>query len=63
MSKRNHPMVDGVVDAFGNWLKRSRDIREMRELDSSELVRVARELNVSDHRSGYVYPSRTARGR
>jgi hypothetical protein len=35
MSKRHHPIVDRVVDAFGNWLKRGRDIREMRELDGT----------------------------
>jgi hypothetical protein len=47
MSKRHHPMVDRVVDTFGNWLQRRRDIREMRELDSSEFAKVARELNVA----------------
>ena len=41
MSKRHHPTVDRVVEAFGKWLKRRRDIREMRELDSSELAKVA----------------------
>jgi len=45
MSKR-YPTVDKVVDAFGNWLRRRRDIREMRELDSSEFAKIARELNV-----------------
>jgi uncharacterized protein YjiS (DUF1127 family) len=39
MSKRHHPMVDRVVDAFGNWLKHRRDIREMRELDSGEFAK------------------------
>jgi uncharacterized protein YjiS (DUF1127 family) len=39
-------IVDKVVDTFGNWLKRRRDIREMREFDSGELARIARELNV-----------------
>jgi hypothetical protein len=47
MSKRHHPMVDRVVDALGNWLKRRRDIREMRELHSSEFATIARELNVT----------------
>jgi hypothetical protein len=47
MSKRHHPVVDRVVGAFGNRLKRRRDFREMRELDSSEFAKVARELNVA----------------
>ncbi|WP_213736940.1 DUF6455 family protein [Bradyrhizobium sp. dw_411] len=47
MSKRHHPMVDSIADAFGNWLKRRRDIREMREFNSDELTRVASELNVT----------------
>jgi hypothetical protein len=40
------PIVDKVVGAFGNWLKRRRDIREIREFDSGELARIASELNV-----------------
>jgi len=46
MSKR-YPVVDKVIDAFGNWHRRRRDIREMRGLDSSEFAKVARELNVT----------------
>jgi len=45
MSKR-YPIVDKAVDAFGNWLRRRRDIRELRELDSGEFAKIARELNV-----------------
>jgi hypothetical protein len=45
MSKR-YPIVDKVVDAFGNWLRRRRDIRDMRELDGSEFAMIARELNM-----------------
>jgi hypothetical protein len=45
MSKQ-YPIVDKIVDAFSNWLRRRRDIREIRELDSSEFAKIARELNV-----------------
>jgi uncharacterized protein DUF6455 len=45
MSKQ-YSIVDKIVDAFSNWLKRRRDIREIRELDSSEFATIARELNV-----------------
>ena len=47
MSTRHHPIVDRIADSFGNWLKRRRDIREMREFDGNELARVASELNVT----------------
>ena len=46
MIKQN-PIVDRIADAFGNWLQRRRDIREIREFDGSELAKVARELNVA----------------
>jgi hypothetical protein len=39
-------IVDKVADAFGNWLKRRREIREMREIGSGERARIAHELNV-----------------
>ena len=39
-------IVDKVADAFGNWLKRRRDIREMREIGSDERARIAHDLNV-----------------
>ena len=39
-------IVDKVADAFGNWLKRRRDIREMREIGSGERARIAHDLNV-----------------
>ena len=39
-------IVDKIVDTFGNWLRHRRDIREMRELDSGEFAKIARELNL-----------------
>jgi hypothetical protein len=45
MNKRSS-IVEKAADAFGNWLKRRRDIREMRELDSGEFAKIASELNV-----------------
>jgi len=43
---KQYPVVDKIVDAFGNWRKRGRDIRDMRELDSNEFAKIARELTV-----------------
>ena len=45
MSKR-YPIIDELVEAFGDWRSRRRDIRELRELDSRESARIARELNI-----------------
>jgi hypothetical protein len=45
MSKR-FPVVDKVIDAFGNWRSRRRDIREIRELHGGEAAKIARELNI-----------------
>src|ERR1700693_3248640 len=45
VSKR-HRIVDNAGDTFGNGLRRRRDSREMRELDSGEFAKIARELNV-----------------
>jgi hypothetical protein len=45
MSKR-YPIVDKVTDAWGNWLRRRRDIREIRELGNGEVAKIARELNI-----------------
>jgi hypothetical protein len=45
MNKR-YLIVDKVVDAYGNWRRRRSDIREIRELDSGEFAKIARELNV-----------------
>jgi hypothetical protein len=44
---KQYPIVDQFVDAFGNWLKRRRDIREMRELDGGEFAKIARDLSLS----------------
>jgi hypothetical protein len=45
MSKR-HPIADKVIEAFGNWRRRRRDIRELQELDSRLAAKIARELNI-----------------
>ena len=46
-SIKSHPLVDKVIDIFGDWLKHRREIREMRELDAGEFARIAHELCVT----------------
>lgn len=46
-SIKSYPIVDKVIDIFGDWLKRRQEIREMRELDADEFSRIAHELCVT----------------
>jgi uncharacterized protein YjiS (DUF1127 family) len=43
----SYPFVADLIDAFGNWLQRRREIGELQGFDSSEFNRIAHELGVS----------------
>lgn len=45
MSKR-YPIVEQLIEIFGDWRRRRADIREIRELDSRVSATIARELNI-----------------
>jgi hypothetical protein len=45
MSKR-YSIVDKLIEALSDWRRRRADIREIRELDSRESAKIARELNI-----------------
>jgi len=59
-SIKSYPLVDKVVDIFGDWLKHRREIREMRELDASEFTRIAHELLRHTRRPRHICPPRPA---
>ena len=42
-----YPVVDMLIDMFGNWLRARRDVSELREIDSGEFARIAHELGLS----------------
>jgi hypothetical protein len=42
-----YPVFDTLVTVFSDWLKRRREMNELRELDTSEFDRIASELRVS----------------
>jgi hypothetical protein len=42
-----HPIIDGLVEVFSNWLDHRREIRELRQLDSSEFDSIARDLRMT----------------
>jgi hypothetical protein len=42
-----YPIVTGLIDLFGDWLKHRQAIREIRGLDSGEFASIARDLRVT----------------
>jgi uncharacterized protein YjiS (DUF1127 family) len=42
-----HPVVENAINLFGDWLKYRREMRELRDMDSGEFARIARDLCVS----------------
>src|ERR1700676_2325826 len=42
-----HPIVDRVIDVFGNWLTRRREMREMRQLRSAPFDAIAHDLRMT----------------
>ena len=42
-----YPIVERVIDTFGDWLKHRRELREMREMDAANFDRIASELRMS----------------
>jgi Family of unknown function (DUF6455) len=47
MTVKDKPVVDLVIDTFGEWLKHRRELREMREMDAANFGRIASELRMS----------------
>jgi transcriptional regulator with XRE-family HTH domain len=44
---KSHPIAEGLIDVFGDWLKHRREMREMRELDARTFADIARDLRVT----------------
>jgi transcriptional regulator with XRE-family HTH domain len=44
---KSHPIIDGLIEVFGNWLIHRREMRELRQLDSGEFDSIARDLRMS----------------
>jgi hypothetical protein len=42
-----HPIVENAITLFGDWLRHRQELRELRDMNSSEFARIARELCVS----------------
>ena len=44
---KTYPIVESAISLFGDWLKHRQEMREMREMDSGDFARIARDLCVS----------------
>src|SRR5665213_2093136 len=47
MRDRPHSVVERLTHTFGDWLKHRRELKEMRQLNTSEFDRIAGDLRVS----------------
>jgi uncharacterized protein YjiS (DUF1127 family) len=44
---KTYPIVENAINLFGDWLKRRQEIRELRDVNSRDFARIARDLCVS----------------
>ena len=42
-----YPVVELVIDTFGDWLKHRRELKEMREMDAVNFNQIATDLRIS----------------
>jgi len=42
-----YPVVNLVIDTFGDWLKHRRELKEMREMDAASFDQIASDLRIS----------------
>ena len=47
VQEQHYPVVELVIDTFGEWLKHRRELREMRDMDVANFGRIAAELRMS----------------
>ena len=44
---KTYPMVESAINLFGDWLRHRQEMRELRDMNSGEFARIARDLCVS----------------
>ena len=44
---KSHPLVGGLINVFGDWLKHRREMREIRNLDCRSFDDIARDLRIT----------------
>jgi len=46
-TESTYPVVDYLIDTFGNWLKHRRELSEIRQMDRTDFDRIAGDLRIS----------------
>jgi hypothetical protein len=44
---KTYPIVENAINLFGDWLKHRQEMRELRDMNSGDFARIARDLCVS----------------
>jgi hypothetical protein len=44
---KTYPIVESAINLFGDWLQQQREMRELRDMNSGDFARIARDLCVS----------------
>ena len=47
VQEKPYPVVDLVIETFGDWLKHRRELKEMREMDATSFNQIAGDLRIS----------------
>ena len=47
VQEKPYPVVDFMIETFGDWLKHRREMREMHEMDAANFSQIASELRMS----------------
>jgi hypothetical protein len=47
VQEKPYPVVELVIDTFGDWLKHRRELKEMREMDAVNFGQIASDLRIS----------------
>ena len=47
VQEKPYPVVDLVIETFGDWLKHRRELKEMREMDDASFNQIAGDLRIS----------------
>ena len=44
---KTYPIVESAINLFGDWLKHRREMREIRDMNSGDFARMARDICIS----------------
>ena len=47
VQNKPYPVVDLMIETFGDWLKHRRELKEMREMDAASFDQIAGDLRIS----------------